>query len=371
MNEMHLRACTRRQLGTLLCLAAAGSLAGCQEASDSAAEEPQNDTTERIEVRVGLINCPASLGLVPFVNKARAGETAYDYEFAYQRNFEEVELALQEGQLDVAILQPTHAAALYNIMEGGIIVLDVAGLGEWTLVTRNKSVRRFENLRGRTLYAANERGTLGFTVRYLLELAGMNRDVKIVYFETSTQIVASLCEDPTSVGVTSASSTSQALLSDSRIMRVTELSDVWDELTDDGSACIGYVAVARKEFAELHPEVMADFVAEHERSAETFLTDPITYAPDAVDLGLSSSEEVCIADAKGAQIRFYSGADMRLRLEGQLKVYADRGIALIGGAMPGDDFYLMSDAERVEYEQMLEELQRQAEERALEEAAAE
>ena len=371
MNEMHLRACTRRQLGAFLGLAAMGGLAGCTGASDSVAEEQTSDAeaAERVEVRVGLLNCPASLGLVPFAGKARAGETAHDYEFVYQRYYGEVETAMQEGELDIAVLQPTRAATLYNVMGGGVTVLDVAGLAEWTLVTRNKSVKRLGNLRGRTLYATAASGALGFTLRYLLELAGIRREVNVVYLSSNTQVVASLSEDPAAVGVTSGSSTSEAMLSDPRILRVAELSDIWDELTYDGSACIGYVAIARKEFVEAHPEVVADFVAEHKNSIEAFLIDPITYAPDAIDLGLSSSEEVCAADARGNQIGFFSGAEMRVRLEGQLQTYANRHIPFIGGALPGDDFYLMDDAEQAKYEKMVEELRRQAEERALEEAA--
>lgn len=345
---------------------------GCTGASEPVAEEQTGEATERIEVRVGLLNCPASLGLVPFANKANAGETAHDYIFAYQRNFDEVEAALNAGELDVALLQPTHAATLYNTMglEGkGVTVLDIAGLGDWILITRNKSVKRFENLRGRTLYTVNKGGTLGFTLRYLLELAGLSREVNVVYLSSNTQVVAALSEDPASVGLIGSGATTEALMADSRIVKVVDFFEVWDELTDDGSACIGYVTIARKEFAEAHPEVMEDFVAEHAASVEAVLVDPVTYAPSAVDLGIASSEDFATRCVDAVRVTCITGASMRLQLEGLLQVYANRFIPFIGGAMPGNDFYLISDDENEEYLRRLEELRRQAEERALEEAA--
>ena len=345
-------------------------LAACGEARDETSEAQPDATTDAVGARVGLINCPASLGLIPFANKARAGETAYPYAFVYQRNYVEVQDALTAGELDVALLQPTIAAKLYHSLEGAITVLDVAGLGEWTLVSRNRSVRRFENLRGRTVYASGGSGALGFTLRYLLELAGLKGETTVEYLSSTSQVVAALSEDATAVGVSAGSQTAEAMLGDPRIVRICELSDVWEDLTLDGSACVGYVAVARKEFVEAHPEVIKDFVAEHKASVEAFLVDPATYAPDAVDFGLATSEDVCVSVATVAQVAFYAGAEMRLKLEGQLQAYEKRHKPFIGGALPGDDFYLMSKADQAEHARLVEEQQRLAEERALEEATA-
>ena len=370
MKTMHRGTCSRRQFVALSGMLMTAGLAACGQAPGETVEAEPEAATDPFEVRVGLLNCPASLGLIPLTNKARAGETAYPYTFVYQRNYAEVEQALTNGELDVALLQPTRAAALYNDTAGGLMVLDVAGLGEWTLISRNRSVKRFGNLRGRTIYTSGRSGALGFTLRYLLELAGLKAETNVVYLASTSQVAAALSEDPAGVGIAAGAQTAEALLNDPRIVRICELSDVWEELMLDGSACTGYLAVARKEFLDAHRDAAKDFVAEHKASAEAFLVDPATYAPDAVSFGIVPSEEVCLSVATIAQVEFYAGAEMRLKLERQLQVYANRHIPLIGGALPGDDFYLMSAADQAQFARLVEEQQRLAEERALEEAAA-
>ena len=98
--------------------------------------------------------------------------------------------------------------------------------------------------------------------------------------------------------------------------------------------------IVRKAFAEEHPDALAAFLKEYQAST--------AYINEHVEEGAALVEKYDIVKAAVAKqaipacnITYLDGEDMKTALSGYLQILFEQNPQAVGGAMPGDDFYLV------------------------------
>ena len=96
---------------------------------------------ESVQVRVGSMKGPTSMGLLYMMADAEAGETENDYEFQMVTAADELLPLMIKGEMDIALVPANVASVLYNKTQGGITVIDINTLGVLYMVSGDASVQ--------------------------------------------------------------------------------------------------------------------------------------------------------------------------------------------------------------------------------------
>ncbi|MDY2777417.1 MAG: ABC transporter substrate-binding protein [Collinsella sp.] len=333
----------RRGLAAALATVLLGlALGGCASAPapGSAASGSSDAASEPVTVRVASLKGPTSIGLVPFMEHAGSGELKADYDFQITAAADQIVPQVIKGDVDIALVPANVASVLYNKTEGGVKVIDVNTLGVLHVVTGDQSLTAFSDLAGRTVYLTGKGTTPEYVMNHLLDRAGIADSVTLEFKSEPTEVVSALAADPSAVGVLPEPFVTAARAKNEALLVPVSLEDAWAELAqDEGSQLVTGVTVVRSEFAEAHPEVVAEFLAEHEASAEAVKGDPKAWGQGVVDAGIVDDPTIAARAIPGCGIACLTGDELESALSGYLKVLFDADPASIGGSLPGEDFY--------------------------------
>lgn len=326
-----------------LLLALAFVLAGCAGAGGQNDAQPEPEQkAQPVEVRVASMKGPTSMGMVAFMDEAKAGEVENDCKFSIVGTADEIVPNIVKGDFDIALVPANMASVLYKKTEGGVAVVDINTLGVLSVVTGDRSVASFSDLAGRTVYLTGKGTTPEYVMNHLLSAAGIADSVTLEYKSEAPEVVAALAADPMAVGVLPEPFVTAACAKNEQLSAVIGLTQVWDEIAgDSGSQLVTGVTVVRREFADEHPDAVKEFLACHAESAKAVTSDPAAWAQAVVDAGIVDSAPVAERAIPGCNIVCLTGDDMKAALSGYLTVLHAADPASVGGGLPADDFYLM------------------------------
>lgn len=332
----------KKKLTTILSLGFALMLAlgmtGCGS-NGTATEEP---SAEPVEVHVASLKGPTSIGLVPFMQDAEAGETTNQYDFTIAGAADEVVPQVIQGDIDIALIPANAASVLYNKTQGAVSVVDVNTLGVLFVVTGDEDVQGFGDLAGRTVYLTGKGTTPEYTVKYLLAQEGMTDDVTLEFKSEATEVVAALAQDPGAVAILPQPYVTAACAQNDALSAPVSLTEVWDEVATDGSQLVTGVTVVRTAFLEEHPEAVAEFVERQAASVEAVNASPDAYAQGVVDAGIIENAQVAAKAIPGCNLVCLTGEEMQQALSGYLQVLYDADASSVGGELPADGFYCLT-----------------------------
>lgn len=292
-------------------------------------------------VRIGSLKGPTSLGILDLMDRAEKGETGHSYEFRMAVSADELLPLMVRGELDIALLPANAAAVLYHKTEGGICVIDINTLGVLYLVTGDEAVNAMADLKGRTIYLTGKGTTPEACLRYVLDGSGLEEgDYTLEYRSEPTEVAALLAGDSSAVGLLPQPFATAALMQNEKLRIAVDMNAAWERLQGaEGGGMVTGVTVVRREFLEEHRDVVESFLEEHESSVAAINGDPGTGAALAVQAGIVANEDIAVEAIPRCNLSCVTGEEMRAALSAYLETLAGFDAALIGGALPGEDFY--------------------------------
>lgn len=313
----------------LLIVMLAGILPGCGKA------EKADDTT----IRVGSLKGPTSLGLLSLIDKADKGGTENTYEFQMATGADELLPLVVKGELDIALVPANVAAVLYQKTDGGIAVIDVNTLGVLSLVTGTAELNSVADLKGKTICLTGKGTTPEASLRYLLEKNGLGEnDYTLEFKSEATEVAAVLAENPDAIGLLPQPFVTAALMQNDSLHIALDVNEEWKKAAG-GDGMVTGVTVVRKAFLEEHPQAVKNFLKEHAESADSVNTNVEEAAAMAVEAGIVAKEPIAAKAIPNCNIVCVTGKDMKSALSAYLEVLAEFNAELVGGQLPGDDFY--------------------------------
>lgn len=300
------------------------------------------EKTEDIEVRVGSLKGPTSMGLVYLMDRAQKGETGNRYEFTMAAAADELLPAMVSGDLDIALVPANVASVLYQKTQGGVSVIDINTLGVLYMVSGDDTIQEMEDLRGRTVYLTGKGTTPDYVLHYLLAEHGVTEGVTLEYKSEATEVAAMLVEHPEEVGVLPQPFVTAACAQNEELSVVMDLNEQWDAVQGEGgSRLVTGVTVVRSDFLEEHRDAVDAFLQEHAASA-AYANEHVEEAAELVAAaGIIEKAAVAAKAMPKCNITYMDGNDMRTALAGYLEALYEQDAASVGGALPADDFYYM------------------------------
>ncbi len=313
-----------------------------EEETEAVEEETAEEDTsyESVEVKIGSLKGPTSMGLVYLMDQAEKGESANQYEFTMAAGADELLPSVISGDLDIVLVPANVASVLYNKTEGGVSVIDINTLGVLYMVSGNADIKEMADLAGKTVYLTGKGTTPDYVTQYLLAENNLTDEVTLEYKSEATEVAAMLVEDTDAIGVLPQPFVTAASAQNENLSVVMDLTKEWAAIQGEGgSQLVTGVTVVRNDFLNENQAAVDKFLEEHKASA-AYANENVEEAAELVaTAGIIEKAAVAAKAMPNCNITYIDGADMKTALSGYLEVLYNQDASSVGGALPADDFY--------------------------------
>lgn len=328
---------------------AAGLLSGCgnkqapRQASGNGTVDRPMGSNEAVDVNVGLIMGPPSMGLGYFMSEAEAGNTYNHYHFEVAGvDYSAVAASFNQGDYDIATVPSNVAAILYNNkdMNEDVKVISIGNLGLLYILTTDPGISTLEDLKGRTVYSIGEGGPPEYTFDFLLKEAGLTGDVNFSFRPTPFEVLNLLQEEKNSVALLPQPFVEVAKLLVPGLRVAIDVTEAWDGLNvESGAEAVTTVTVVRKAFLEEHEQAVMEYLDMSGKSADYCLEHLDEAAAWTEKYETFLNPEIAKEAIPKCSICTVTGAEMKDLLSGFLRIIYDFNPEAVGGKLPEDDFY--------------------------------
>ncbi|MBR1560670.1 MAG: ABC transporter substrate-binding protein [Clostridia bacterium] len=288
---------------------------------------------EGADLRVVALKGPTAMGLVKLMSEDERAR------FDIVAAVDEVAPLLVKGEADVACVPANLASVLYNNTDGAVQVVAINTLGVLYIVEKGEGVQSVADLAGRTIYASGKGATPEYALNYILKENGIDpaADVDIEWKSEHAECLAALTASDAGVAMLPQPFVTTALMKSEGLRVALDLTAEWDRLGVDSSLITG-VAVARRAFAEEHPDALDAFLDGYAASVEWVNANTEAAAKLVGEYDIVP-EQVAVQALPACNITFIAGDEMKEKLSGYLAVLLEAEPKAVGGALPGEDFY--------------------------------
>mgnify|MGYP000740798886 FL=1 len=230
---------------------------------------------------------------------------------------------------------------LYNKTGGAVEVAAVNTLGVLYVVTTGDDITSVADLAGKTIYTTGKGTTPEYVLNYVLTQNGLTpgEDVTIEYMSEATEVLAAMQASsgyPVAMLPQPYVTTAQMQMEGLKV--ALDMTEEWDKVSPD-SALVTGVVVARKEFVEQNEAAFNEFLEDYKASTEFVNANVDEAAALVAGYEIVPKEPIAQKALPECNITFISGADMKAKVSGYLKVLYDQNPEAVGGTLPDDAFY--------------------------------
>ena len=334
-------------LSLLSACAAGNSDPPVQEGDTNATENSnpaQESETSPVDVNIGVIKGPTSIGMIKFMADADGGKiTANNYSFEISAAVDEIVPKIVQGEIDIAAVPPNLSSVLYHNTQGNVQVLVINTLGMISIVENGDTISSVEDLYGKTIFASGKGAPQEFALNYILRSHGIDpeRDLNIEWKSEHTEVVTSLLTGTNSIALLPQPFATTAQMADENVRIALDLNEEWNKLQEGAESPSGLIMgvyIVRTDFARENPGAVADFLDNYAASVD-YVNNNIDEAAALVGQYEIIPEAVAQKAIPYCNITFVEGEEMKEKLSGYLSVLLDQNPQAVGGELPGDEFY--------------------------------
>ena len=325
--------------------------AGEADSKAASADKEDNDSENRelmgspdaVDVNVGLIMGPPSMGLGWFINEARNGNTYNNFNMTVDGiDYSALSAELNENTYQIITCPSNVAAILYNNedLQCGVKVISINNTGLLYIVTTDTSVQSLEDLKGRTVYSIGEGGPPEYTFEYLMDKSGLVNEVNLSFRSTPFEVVNLLQDEENSIALLPQPFVEVAKLLVTNLNVPIDITEEWDKWNADSKAeSITTVSVVRTDFLEKHEQAVVEYLKMTKQSTDYTLEHVEEAAAWTEEFETFLNPEVAVDAIPQCNICTLTGKEMKEKLSGFIDIMYNFNPDAVGGTVPGDDFY--------------------------------
>lgn len=293
----------------------------------------------------GLWGPPAgpSVTLAHAVATGRLDTLAEAPSFIAWRNPDELRAGLTAGQIVASVVPAQLAANLYN-RGFPIRLANIMTEGLLYVLSEDQSITGIPDLEGRSLAVPFRGDTPEILFTQLLRHHGIEEeDVNVTYVGTPVEAVQLLLAGRVEAAMVVEPAASAAVLrgrkAGKQISRVIDITAQWADMTG-GPAVLPMAGLAvTSAIYQNTPDMIEPLRAALRDSLADVLAQPAVAAANAAEpLGLPAP--VIVESIPNSRLVARDATDIRPEVEAMFRAMAGPDLKRIGGALPGDDFYL-------------------------------
>ena len=294
---------------------------------------------DEVEVRTIALKGPTGMGMAKLMDDKENGKTEVNYSFTIATSPTEVNPEVLGKRVDIAAVPINLAPTLLN-KGADISVVAVNTLSVLYILENGNEINGFEDLRGKTIYAAGQGSTPEYIFRYLLEKNGISDDeVEIIFCADGSEVASNLVAGKATVGLIPEPSVTSALSSDKsgNVRIALDINEEWKKVSD--TPIVQGVIVASNDFIRDHKAVLDKFLEEYKSSVD-YVNENLDEAAALIEkFGIVPKAAVAKKALPNCNICFVTGEEMKTAMNAFCEVMFAFKAESVGGAVPADDFY--------------------------------
>ena len=292
-------------------------------------------------VNVMVLNGTTGFGMANLMDAAAKGEAAQEYNFAVETDASNIVAALANGSADIAALPTNAAAAVYNKTQGKVQVLALNTLGVLYLVTDGSvEVESVADLAGQTVFAPAQNPS--FIFQHIVDANGVENVTIDNTYAQPADLNTAVASGEVAIAVLPEPMVTVAKSKNPDLVVALDLTAEWDKVSEPGSLVQGCVVV-RKDFAQENAAAVQTFLGEYGASIEALTSDVEGTAAKIEACGIFNKAAVAAKAIPNCNVCFITGAEMKTALEAFMSTMFEVAPASVGGSIPGEDFYYISE----------------------------
>ena len=288
-------------------------------------------------VRVAALKGPTGMSVAHMMT-----ENDGTYEFTLAAAPAEVNALVISGQVDIASVPINVGSVLYNKTEGGVKALALTTRGMLYLLEKGDTIHSVADLEGKTILYAGQGATPEYVTEYILAANGVSATLET---EAEHAAVASKAiEGLADLVLLPEPQVTNVLMKnpDFRIaLDITEEFAAAAKKNGFENAQLSMsVVIARKEFAEAHPDQVAAFMDALKASIAFANENVADAAQEIAALEIIPAAKVAEKALPSCRLVFVSGEDMQAQAAPLYDILFAANPASVGGQVPDEAFYL-------------------------------
>lgn len=320
-----------------------GAFASCGKKGEGNAinnGKESDDGKQGGKINITAIAGPTGVGMVNLMQKSADKKTTNTYTFDVVSDPTQAVAAITNGTADIAAVPTNLAATLYKKTGGKVQVLAVNTLGVLHILENGDSIKSVKDLKGKTIYtdAKNKGANPEYILRYLLEKNGLKPDEE-VRIEFAPDLDAAMASGDAKIALVPEPKASTYMMQNKSIRRALNVTEEWNKVSDDDCALMMGCVIARTDFIKENPDAIALFCEEYADSISAAKTNTGDTATLCETYKIIPKAAVARQALPNCGLTYVTGNLMKKQLSAYLKVLFDYDAKVVGGALPGDDFY--------------------------------
>lgn len=317
------------------------SLASSEKESSSSEKMTQNQYDSPFSgLRLAALKGPTSMGLLKFVQET--GEKR-GVKFSMKTLPEEMAQALLKNEVDIACLPANLAAVLYNKSKGGLRVLGITNEQVLELVENGESMLEPKDLKGKTIYTTGQGATPQACLEAFLKKLGIDpkTDVKIQYFPEAAEAGKNLLAKEGAVGFLPQPFATAVQVQSKGLVRVPfSFKDAWEKAFAGKVHIVTGIMVATADFP-VEGDILKAWAKQMSQSFTWTNMHPKEAAEMIEEAGIVKAPiaEQAIPHCDIHWLDESASPSLEQRLRSYYEFLQKENPKLIGGQLPGDDFY--------------------------------
>lgn len=311
--------------------------------TDAEIATSENETNTADVISISFLKGPTGMGGAYMWTKSDNGETANKYNISLDTDATTVGPKLMTGEYDIASIPTNLAASLYQKSQGKVKVIAVNTLSVLYIVTKDGAIDSVDDLKGKTILASGQGTIAEYALNYVLESNNLviGEDVTIEFATEHAESVTKALAGGYDAILLPEPFVSQISTKDPSFSVGINITEEWEK-TGDCTLTMGCVAV-NTAFYEENKEAVKNFLADYSESVN-YVNDNIEDAAALIESHDIMPAAVAKKAIPNANIVCYTGAEMKSALSSCYEVLFAQNAKIIGGQMPGDDFYVDTNA---------------------------
>ncbi len=299
------------------------------------------------QVRIGLLNGPTCVPAAYLMeNKKSISADGTDAELTYEK-FADPQALLPKmikKEIDIGFMPANVAAKVYNAGNKSIICCAVVGLGNLSLITTDENIRRFTDLKGKTVYVAGQGATPEYMFRYLLKenkmtWSGEKADITMDFSIPTAQIAAQLISGKIQYAVVPEPFATIAKIKSDKVITTLDFQKEYLELTGEKEIYPLSVMVVRADFAKENPKLMEALLADYDAAVNWTNNNAAEAGALCEKHSLGLATGVVTKAIPVSNYTFVPAASAKKSIEKLLKLFLEGDKTSIGGKLPDKGFY--------------------------------
>lgn len=293
------------------------------------------------KLRIGVLNGPSCIPIAYMMENTKSADKA---EVTYEKFADPQALLpkLIKKEIDVGFLPVNVAAKVYNSSNKAIICCGITGNGNISLITTDKNIKRFSDVKGHTVSVAGQGATPDYMFRHLLEQNSVDvgeGGVILDYSTPNAQIASQLISGKTRYAVVPEPFITVAKSKSKNVNSALDFQKEYEEIYGKGETYPLTVMVVRKAYADENKEILNDFLKSYEASYLWTTKNPLKAGKLSEKHQLGLSADIVTKAIPNANYTFVPAVNAQKQIETLLSVFNSYDSNSFGGVFPEKDFY--------------------------------